>query len=170
MEHNMEEIYKKYADMVYAYLFSLTGSPSISEELTQETFYRAIKNISGFQNKCKISTWLCQIARHTWYQYLEKKKRRKEISFHELDMDLPSFQNIEEEFLHRQDMAELYRRIWSLNPDARQVILLRITENLSFQEIGDLLNRSETWARVTFYRGKQKLISGGNEHDEKRTL
>ena len=63
---NMEEIYQQYFTTVNKYLFCLTHDNDISEELTQETFYRAIKGIKNFKNKSKITVCICQIAKNEW--------------------------------------------------------------------------------------------------------
>ena len=80
MVEKMSEAYEEYYQTVYKFLTGLTtGDYDLAEELTQETFYRATKNIGKFRGECKMSTWLCQIARYTFYQYVDKKNRRKEV-------------------------------------------------------------------------------------------
>ena len=76
---NIEEIYKEYSTSVYKYLFCLTQNKDISEDLTQETFALAVKDIKKFRGDCKLSVWLCQIAKHLWYKELKKKNRRLKI-------------------------------------------------------------------------------------------
>ena len=68
----MEEIYQEYARIVYRYLLSKTHDEDLAEELTQETFYQAIKSIDRFDESCKISTWLCAIAKNQLLSYLRK--------------------------------------------------------------------------------------------------
>ena len=84
----MEEIYKKYSKLVYKYLYTLTRDIEISEELTQETFYSAIKNLKNFRNECKISVWLCQIAKHKWIDYLSNNKKTIPFDEHIIDQNL----------------------------------------------------------------------------------
>ena len=71
---DMEQIYEQYFETVYKYLFCLTRNSDIAEELTQETFYRAVKKINTFKEDCKISVWLCQIAIKTVKEYLGKNE------------------------------------------------------------------------------------------------
>lgn len=152
---NMEEIYKQYFETVNKYLFCLTHNSDISEELTQETFYRAVKKINSFKGDCKMSVWLCQIAKNLWYDELKKNKKIGNI---EDEMFLiQSEDKVEEKVVLNESKIELYRKIQKLDKLTREVIYLRITGELSFKEIGDILNKTENWARVTFYRGKQKL-------------
>lgn len=152
---NIEEIYKQYFETVNKYLFCLTHNSDISEELTQETFYRAVNKINSFKGDCKMSVWLCQIAKNLWYDELKKNKKIGNI---EDEMFLiQSEDKVEEKVVLNESKIELYRKIQKLDKLTREVIYLRITGELSFKEIGDILNKTENWARVTFYRGKQKL-------------
>ncbi len=156
---NMEEIYKEYFEMIKRYLFCLTHNNDIAEELTQETFYRAVKKINTFKGECKISVWLCQIAKNIWYNELKKKKRiesrMKEYNTSELIEN-----ELENRIISKESKLEIYKKIQRLDEKTRNVMYLRITGELSFKEIGIILNKTENWARVTFYRGKEKLKEG----------
>ena len=152
---DMEQIYKQYFETVNKYLFCLTHNSDISEELTQETFYRAVKKINTFKGDCKMSVWLCQIAKNLWYDELKKNKKFENIEDEMLSIQ--SEDKIEEKVILNESKVELYKKIQKLDKQTREVIYLRITGELSFKEIGDILNKTENWARVTFYRGKQKL-------------
>jgi RNA polymerase sigma-70 factor (ECF subfamily) len=151
---NMEEIYKHYFETVYKYLFCLTKSSDIAEELTQETFYRAVKKIATFKGNCKLSVWLCQIAKNLWYDELKKKKS---LSIDEDAIYLSSFKNTEDLVISNECKINLYKKMQKLDEQTREVIYLRITGELTFKEIGDILQKTENWARVTYYRGKNKL-------------
>ena len=139
---------------VYKYLFCLTHNSDISEELTQETFYRAVKKIDTYNGKCKISVWLCQIAKHLWYNQCRKNKR---IVDTDETFDIEDPQNLEEQFIEGEEKVLLYKKMQNLDEKTREVMYLRITGELSFKEIGEILGKTENWARVTFYRGKSKL-------------
>ena len=158
---NMEQIYQAHAQTVYKYLLSQCRDADLAEELTQETFYQAVRSIDRFKGDCKVSVWLCQIAKHLWYQHL--RKHRTEEPLPEDGLPAPS---AEEDTLARQGHLDLLRRIHSLSPNTREVVYLRAFGGLSFREIGDVLGRTETWARVTFYRGKEALRKGDENHEE----
>ena len=151
----IEEIYKEYYPVVYKYLMCLTNDADISEELTQETFYKTIKKIHTFRGDSKLSVWLCEIAKNLWYDELRKKKRK--IIICKEDDKIESEQNIEEEFINKEDIKKLIKEIEKLDEVTKRVIYLRLNSELSFKEIGDILGKTETWARVTFYRAKQKV-------------
>ena len=159
----MEQIYQAHAQTVYKYLLSQCRDADLAEELTQETFYQAVRSIDRFKGDCKVSVWLCQIAKHLWYQHL--RKHRTEEPLPEDGLPAPS---AEEDTLARQGHLDLLRRIHSLSPNTREVVYLRAFGGLSFREIGDVLGRTETWARVTFYRGKEALRKG-DENDEEHS-
>ncbi len=157
-KQDLTRIYEENAMAVYKYLLCLTNSSELSEELTQETFYQATKSIGKFRGECKISVWLCAIAKRLWYRELEKKKRRTFVPIEEMEDSLTAVQDIEEDYLLNVEKVELFRLLHSLDDKTREVMYLRLTGELSFAEIGEILGNTENWARVTFYRGKQKLL------------
>ena len=152
---DMEEIYKQYFETVNKYLFCLTRNNDIAEELTQETFYKAVKKIDTYKGECKISVWLCQIAKNSWYDYC--KKNKKVMRLEEELLEIQSDETTEEKVISNDEKISLYRKLQKLDEKTREVIYLRITGELSFKEIGMILNQTENWARVTFYRGKNQL-------------
>lgn len=162
---DIEEIYEKYFETVKKYLFCLTHNNDLAEELTQETFYKAVKKIHTFKGDCKISVWLCQIAKNLWYNELKKSKKIKIINEEECYFDLVE-NEIENTVIENENKIELYKKIQKLDEKTRDVMYLRITGELSFKEIANILNKTENWARVTFYRGKEKL----KEVDENEKL
>ena len=157
---NIEEIYNEYFKVVYRYLFCLTQNSDKAEELTQETFYRAVQKIDKFEGNCKISSWLCQIAKNLYLDELKKEKRKTELN-EEIDIIDKEF-DLENQVISQEEKILLYKKIHNLDNVTKEVLILRINGELSFKEIGLIFNKSENWARVTFYRGKQKLKEGGN--------
>ena len=160
---NMDSIYRSYAQTVYKFLLAQCRDPDLAEELTQETFYRAVCSIDRFDGSCKLSVWLCQIAKHLWYQHL--RKRQKETVPLETAPETP-VPSAEDGVLDQEGRLTLLRQIHRLPEPQREVIYLRAFGNLSFREIGDVLGKTENWARVTFYRTKEKLRNGGASHEK----
>ena len=152
----IEKIYREYYEIVYKYLLYLTKDKDISEDLAQETFVRMIKNIDKFEGKSKLSSWLCEIAKNLWRDYLRKNKRKIDLTDVEKEK-IQSDENIESEYIEREDENKLFEKINALDELTQKVIYLRIKGELSFKEIGNILGKTENWSRVTFYRGKQKL-------------
>ena len=155
----MEQIYRRHANTVYRFLLAQCGNADLAEELTQETFYQALRSLHRYDGSCKLSVWLCQIARHLWYRQLRRQKREVPLR----STPEAGGPSAEEETLSRQAHTDLLRQIHDLPEPYREVVYLRSLGQLSFREIGDVLGKTENWARVTFYRGKEKL-RGGTEH------
>lgn len=153
----MEEIYKEYSKIVYSYLISLTNNPEVAEELMQETFYSAVKNINKYRGEAALKTWLCKIAKNKWLDYLKKIKQTNETGIDEIEEKFLLVNSFEEEFSNKEAIIDLYKKIHKLDEKTREVIYLRIRADLSFKEIGTIMGQSEQWARVTFYRAKVKL-------------
>lgn len=156
-KEKIDEMYRENAAMVYRYLCSLTQDTGLAEELTQETFFQAVKGIHRFRGECKISVWLCQIGKNLWYKELEKRGRHKTV---ELDAAIPSDENVEHQCLRRLEKVEVFRRMHDLDSVTREVMYLRLAGDLSFSDIASILGKTESWARVTYYRGKQKIMKG----------
>jgi RNA polymerase sigma-70 factor, ECF subfamily len=149
-----EEIYTLYANDVYKYLMCLTGDQNISEELTQETFYKAYKNINSFKGTCKMSVWLCQIAKNTYYSYCKKEKpSRKEV----LDEAMASDADLQDDYIMLDNKITLHKILHSLEEPYKEVFTLKVFGELSYQQISEIFNKSESWARVTYYRAKEKI-------------
>ena len=149
---SMDEIYRQYAKIVYGYLYSLTRDADVSEELTQETFCQAIRAIDRFDESCKLSTWLCAIARNVLAAH-----RRKHPQTEELSESSAVARSAEDEALSSAGKLALLRALHRLSEPYREVVYLRALGDLSFREIGEIFGNTETWARVTFYRGKEKI-------------
>ena len=159
---DMHQIYRQHAQTVYKFLLAQCQNADLAEDLTQETFYQAIRSIDRFDGSCKLSVWLCQIAKHLWYQHLRKTKREAPMPEQPPEVPVPS---AEEGLLEQEGRLELLRQIHALPETQREVVYLRAFGNLSFREIGDVLGKTETWARVTFYRGKEQLRKGGKSDE-----
>lgn len=154
----IEAIYREYAQIIFKYLMSLCNDVNLAEELTQETFFQAIKSSKRYDGSCKISTWLCQIAKHLWYQELDRRRRKGTVLLEEhfASDDLTP----EEQVGVSLEKMELFKSVHVLDVTAKEVVLLRITGAFSFREIGEIFGKNENWARVTFYRAKQKIVKG----------
>lgn len=153
----MDAIYIKYCKCVYNFLYKLTNDIELSEELTQETFYTAIKKINTLNKKESIRTWLYQIAKNKWKDYLRKNKKAN-INLDENTVEnLVANYDIEEDMIAKDNIIEFYKKIHMLDIDTREIIYLKIIRNFTFKEISQILGKNEEWARTKFYRGKLKL-------------
>ncbi|MBQ7858972.1 MAG: sigma-70 family RNA polymerase sigma factor [Faecalibacterium sp.] len=154
----IEQAYRAHAGTVYKFLLAQCRDPQLAEELTQETFYQAVQSIHQYDGSCKLSVWLCQIAKHLWYHHLRRCGKETPTAEPWLAAaELPVQPSPEQQFSARQQHLQLLRSIQVLPPPAREVVYLRVFGELSFAEIADVMGKTETWARVTFYRSKEKL-------------
>lgn len=147
---DFDKIYGDYFKEVYKFVLTLCQNYSLAEEITQETFFKALKNISKFDEKCKIQTWLCKIAKNTCFDYLKKNNLKEDCLFE----IIPSKENIEEEFLEKETAYSIHKVLHNLKEPYKEVFWLRTFGELSFLQIGELFEKSENWARVTYYRAK----------------
>lgn len=166
----MEEIYRQNARIVYHYLYTLCKDKELAEDLTQDTFLRAFQSIESFDGSCKLSTWLCQIGKHLLYQTWAKQKREIPTAWDDPPpgQEPVTHRDAAGEAIARVELAEVLEELDTLPPAMREVICLRAISDLSYREIGQMLGKSETWARVTFYRGKELLLKKRVDHSERR--
>jgi len=166
VNHKGEDFYEQHAKNVYRYLFSLIGEADTAEELTQETFYQALKNMNTYRGDSTPQVWLCAIAKRLWFKELERRNRTVCVDESSLS-HIAAPDDPAKEYEERYERFALYRAIQQLDTDTREVIHLRLAGDFSFRDIGDILGHSEVWARVRFYRGKEELakIMGGGKNE-----
>ncbi len=158
---NKDNIYQEYGDFIFKYLLTLTNNFHSAEELTQETFYQAIKSINNFHNdgKAKFSTWLCSIAKNVWLQEVNRENKKQQLVKSLRNEGAKSY-DLENEYIRREDLISFFKKARGLSDDKREILYLRLLGDLSFKEIGAVFDRTENWARVTFYRAKLELRKG----------
>ena len=149
---DFDELYNAYADDVYRYAFSLCRNKHIAEDITSETFLKAIKASNSFKGDCNVRVWLCQIAKNI---YFNLKKQSKFIA--EMPADTPSGDSLELKLIDRTQVFEIHKSLHLLDEPYKEIFSLRFFAELSFAEIGELFKKSESWARVTFHRAKNKI-------------
>ena len=153
MEPRFEDIYLEYYPSIYRYLLSLTKNSSLAEELTEETFFKALKNIKKYNPEYKIFTWLCTIAKNTYYSTYQKNKK-----IEPLDIDIKANnEEIINKIITSETNEELLKIIHNLEEPYKEVFTLRFYGDLSYKQIGNIFNKTESWARLTFYRSKLKI-------------
>lgn len=156
MSSDMEQYYRENGRKVFLYLMTICGNADTAEELTQETFYRALRSLKKYKGDSSVYTWLCSIARNAWLEELRRRSKHKTEEISELIEDTSP--RPDEEVESEDSRIRLLKRIHSLPETEKEIILLRASQELSFREIGEIFGKSENWARVTYYRAKQKLM------------
>lgn len=147
---DFDKIYSDYFSEVYKFVLSLCQNPILAEEITQEAFFKALKNIDSFKGDCKLNTWLCKIAKNTFYSHVKKHNRQVDG----LPGIIISNENIEERFADKETAYAIHKVLHKLNEPYKEVFWLRTFGELSFAQIGALFDKTENWARVTYYRAK----------------
>ncbi len=155
---SMEQIYQQHARTVYGFLLTKTQNPDLAEELTQETFYQAVKNLHSFKGSSSVSTWLCGIARNLLYGHLRSRKRQEELAAWKEQAAAEAVDSAEEQAFITWDNVHVLKLLHNLEDPMREVMYLRLIGNLTFGQIGEIMGQSENWARVTYYRGKGKIV------------
>ena len=152
---DFEEIYRRYFGDVYRYLLRLSGSETAAEDVTSETFLRAMQALPRFRGDCDVRVWLCRIARNTYFSTRrDPDNQPMEEPGEERAGSVPS---PEEETLRREEGQRLRQLLHGLEEPYREVFLWRHYGDLSFREIGQLFGQSENWACVTYHRARGKL-------------
>ena len=159
---DFEEIYIRHFDGVYKYVFSLCRNEAIAEEITQEAFYRAMEHIDKFEGKCKLYVWLCQIAKNIFLTYAKKQKRY--VSETDVDLSRQLEPSFESEILDKETAWKLHKLLHRLSEPYKEVFSLRVFGELPFSRIGELFGKSDSWARLIFYRAKKELRRDLNEN------
>ncbi len=150
---DFERLFNENRELVYRYLIKLTRDHSLAEELTQETFYRAYMNYAGLRNKEKARTWLCQIAKNAYFAWYNDEKKRQAFS-NETPQETMS---LEDDFIQKDVSRKALQHLHDLDEPYKEVFMLSVFGGVSFKTISELYGKSESWARVTFYRARQKL-------------
>lgn len=147
---DFDKIYAEYFAQVYKFVVALCQNKDLAEEITQETFFKALKNIDSFSGKSKLSTWLCQIAKNTYFDYVKKHRLNADYPFE----NIQSEEDIEKKFADKETAYEIHKLLHRLNEPYKEVFHLRTFGELSYTQIAALFGKTESWARVTYYRAK----------------
>lgn len=147
-----DEIYKRYFNDVYKYALSLTYDEHAAEEITQETFFKALRAIDKFDGRCKLYVWLCQIAKNTYFTGRQRMDKGNKL----VEEPCPDAA-LEERLLNKESYFEIHKILHTLGEPYKEVFSLRVFGELSFRQIGELFGKTESWARVTYHRAKMKI-------------
>ena len=153
---DIERIYEENFITVYRYVLSLSRDPHIAEEVTQETFFKALKSVNAFRGDCSLSVWLCQIAKNTYLKHLEKTKRTDKLKQTSKGEAFVS-DGPEKVLVNKETSKRIHKVLHDMDEPYKEVFSLRTFGELSFQDIAELFGKSENWARVTYFRAKSKI-------------
>ncbi len=161
---DFEEIYKTYFLDVFRYIRTVCGDENLAEEITAETFFKAMKSINLFRGECDIKVWLCRIAKNTYYSYSKKQGRNDGEEFNENTLQVSG--NFELDLEKKESTVQIHKILHNLPEPYKEVFSLRVFGELDFEMIGSLFDKSAHWACVTYHRAKEKIVSGISEFME----
>lgn len=151
--NDFERIYSEYYDTVFRYILSLCRDRQLAQEVTQEAFFRALKKIDTFRGECKLSVWLCQIAKNTYCTMVRGQGKQTELT----PETIPAGEDLEERLMDGDTALTLHRLLHRMDQPYKEVFWMRTFGELSFREIGAIWGKTESWARVTYHRARMKL-------------
>ena len=161
MDVNFKDIYCKYYKSIDRYLITITKNEDVAEEIAQETFFKAMKNINKYDSSKKMFTWLCEIAKNTYFSEYKKSKRLQ--AFNEVDFSIDEEADIIDKIIDSDSKIKILKLLHQLEEPYKEVFTLRIYGDLTFKQIGEIFHKSEDWARVTYYRSKLKIKDNFDE-------
>lgn len=149
---DFEEVYNLYFKDVYKYVLSLCREEETAQEITQETFFKALKSIDSFRGQCKLYVWLCQIAKNTYYTHAARPSHQRYE-----ETPAASDDHLEEALEDRDSAFRIHQILHRLEEPYKEVFSLRVFGELPFRQIGTLFGKTESWARVTYHRARLKI-------------
>ena len=152
-----QKVYEDYAKPVYQFLLSLTGNDDLAEELLSETFYQAFRHIDRFEGRCSLYTWLCQIGKNAWLKECRRNNRYSERTLEDLTIldDKPS---LVEQVINKETYCKVLNTVQNLPDPYRDVFILHAIGEVKLKEIACIYHKTESWARVTYFRAKQQIV------------
>ena len=152
-----EKIYATYFNDVFLYIRRLSGDEHIAEEITSETFFKALNSIDHFRGDCDIRVWLCQIAKNCYYSYLKKVGHMDSIEDIELLNTLVQGETVEEQITRQDEAMQVQKLLHNVPEPYKEVFMWRVFAELSFKQIAQIFGKSENWACVTYHRAKNMI-------------
>lgn len=148
-----EEIYRRHFSDVYRYILRLSGDAHIAEEITSETFFKAMQTIDKFRGECDVRVWLCQIAKNLYYSHLHRKRRFVQVDAAEgIETD-----RTDEGLLDRESAAQLQRILHRIDEPYKEVFMWRVFAQMSFKQIAQIFGKTDNWACVVYHRARMMI-------------
>lgn len=154
---DFEKVFRENYPLIFRFLMKLCGDAVLAEELTQEAFFRAYINLSGLRDEEKLTAWLCQIAKNTFFAWYNGQKKTQPLPEPPMADGTP---DISELFEEKELARKAFSCLRALDEPYREVFTLSVFGGLSLKAISAMFGKSESWARVTYYRAKQRIMEG----------
>ena len=152
-----EQLYNTYFNDVYLYILRLSGNEHIAEEITSDTFFKAMKSINSFRGDCDVRVWLCQIAKNCYYSYIKKSNRTEQVDEAELQ-EIPDLApSVADEYARRDEIERIQKVLHEVSEPYKEVFMWRVYAELSFKQIAQIFSKTENWACVTYHRARKMI-------------
>lgn len=153
----IERLYRTYFSDIYKYILRLSGSKHVAEDITEDTFFKAMRSIDSFRGDCDVRVWLCQIAKNCYYSYVKKNAKLQSIDESELtELPDPS-ESLMEQMEKRDEASRIEKILQSVPEPYKEVFGWRVYGELSFKQIGEIFGKTENWACVTYHRARKMI-------------
>ena len=160
---DFEKVYDTYFNDVYLYILRLSGNEHLAEEITSDTFFKAMKSIDSFHGDCDVRVWLCQIAKNSYYSHIKKTSRTDQIDEAELQ-EIPDLApSVAEDYVRRDEIERIQKILHDVSEPYREVFMWRVYAELSFKQIAGIFGKTENWACVTYHRARKKILDRWEE-------
>lgn len=150
-----EKIYIRYFNDVFLFLKKLSKDEGIAEEITSETFFKAMRSIDAFRGDTDIRVWLCQIAKNCYFSHLKRQQKFVDIDNLEVANNKDT---LEKQIFSRNDAVRIHHLLHDLAEPYKEVFMLRVFGELSFKQIADIFQKTDNWASVTYHRARNKIL------------
>ena len=154
---DFEKAYRTYFNDVYLYILRLSGNEHIAEEITSDTFFKAMKSIDRFREDCDVRVWLCQIAKNGYYSYIKKNSKTEQLEEPEARESAELAPSVAEEYERREDIERIQRILHDIGEPYKEVFMWRVYAELSFRQIAQIFGKTENWACVTYHRARKMI-------------
>ena len=154
---DFEQLYNTYFNDVYLYIRRLSGDEHIAEEITSETFFKAMRSIENFRGDCDVRVWLCQIAKNSYYTYIKKTGKTQSVDLSQLQNVPDPSAGLTEQLIRKEEAARVQMALHGVTEPYKEVFMWRVFAQLSFKQIGSIFGKSENWACVTYNRARKMI-------------
>lgn len=163
-----EKVYRTYLSDVFLYIRRLSGDEQTAEEITAETFFKAMRSIKHFRGECDIRVWLCQIAKNSYLTYLKKTGRTDSLEDTAAEKLSDNGNSVEDKVIQKDEAMHIRQLLHDIKEPYREVFMWRVYAELSFKQIGRIFGKSENWACVTYHRARNMIRQGLGDFDNEK--
>ena len=154
---DFERLYETYFNDIYLYILRLSRNEHLAEEITSDTFFKAMKSIDGFRGECDVRVWLCQIAKNCYSTHMKKSNRVEQFDESKLQEIPDPASSVADEYARREEIEQIQKILHDIGEPYKEVFMWRVYAELSFKQIAQIFGKNENWACVTYHRARKMI-------------